>query len=92
VVIYTIGLNISRTAMGIRGKLGDLSRVTGGRSFFISNSVELTGVYDAIEDELRSQYLLAYLSDAPQASEIFRTVEVKVKGRLKARTISGYYP
>ena len=49
-------------------------------------------VYDAIEDELRSQYLLAYLSDAPQASEIFRTVEVKVKGRLKARTISGYYP
>ena len=92
VVIYSIGLNISKASLGVRSKLSSLSKETGGRSFFISKAVELNGVYDAIERELRSQYLLAYLSDAPQGSEEFRFVQVKVKGRLKARTISGYYP
>ena len=92
VVIYSIGLNIPRTSLGVRAKLGGLSKETGGRAFFISKAEELIGVYDSIEKELRSQYLLAYLSDAPQGSEEFRVVQVKVKGRLKARTISGYYP
>ena len=92
VVIYSIGLNISKASLGVRSKLSSLSKETGGRSFFISKAVELNGVYDAIERELRSQYLLAYLSDAPQGSKEFRFVQVKVKGRLKARTMSGYYP
>jgi len=92
VVIYSIGLNIPRSSVGVRGKLAELSKVTGGRSFFISKSAELDGVYASVERELRSQYLLAYLSDAPKKSEEFRVVQVKVKGRLKARTISGYYP
>lgn len=92
VVIYSIGLAIPRTSMGVRAKLLDYSKETGGRAFFISRAEELRNVYASIEHELRSQYLLAYLSDAPQESEHFRTVVVKVKGRLKARTISGYYP
>ena len=52
----------------------------------------LREVNASVERELRSQYLLAYLSDASKDSEEFRLVQVKVKGRLKARTISGYYP
>ena len=92
VVIYSIGLNIARASVGVRGKLSALSKETGGRSFFISKASELLAVYESVERELRSQYLLAYLSDAPQNSEEFRLVQVKVRGRLKARTISGYYP
>lgn len=92
VVIYTIGLQIPKISMGVRGKLAELAAVTGGRSFFISKATDLGGVYSAIERELRSQYLLAYLSDAPQESKEFRMVEIKMKGGLKARAMSGYYP
>lgn len=94
VAIYAIGLDVGRFQTAVRGKLRDLARETGGRVFFISAAEELTGVYDQIEEELRSQYLLAYNSDRPAGvdDDEYRTVEVRVKGGLVARTISGYYP
>jgi Ca-activated chloride channel family protein len=92
VVIYPIGLNIGMTALGVRDKLNGLAAETGGRTFYISKAVELAGVYDVIEEELRSQYLIAYSSDARPDSTQFRSVEVKMRNKLKARTISGYYP
>ena len=92
VAIYTIGLGVGRTQMILRNKLSDLAKVTGGRSFFISKAEELAPVYGDIERELRSQYLLAYTSDRGGEGEEYREVEVRVKGRYKARTISGYYP
>ena len=36
VTIYTIGLNVGKLQTGVRGKLNDLAKETGGRSFFIS--------------------------------------------------------
>lgn len=93
VTIYTIGLNVGKLQTGVRGKLTELAKETGGRTFFISQASELTLVYKEIEEELRSQYLVAYSSDRPGQDGEFRTVEVKVSGgKLKARTISGYYP
>lgn len=92
VAIYTIGLGVSRTQMILRNKLNDLAKVTGGRSFFISKAEDLAPVYDEIERELRSQYLLAYNSNRTGGGDEYRQVEVKVKGRFKARTVSGYYP
>ncbi len=94
VAIYSIGLGIGRAMIGVRGNLSALSEETGGRSFFISKAEELRGVYEQIERELRSQYLLAYQSDRPaSADETFREVEVKVRGgNRSARTIRGYYP
>ena len=93
VTIYTIGLNVGKLQTGVRGKLNDLAKETGGRSFFISRAAELATVYQEIEEELRSQYLVAYSSDRPEQDGQFRQVEVKVRGgKLKARTISGYYP
>ena len=92
VAIYTIGLGVSRTQMILRNKLNGLAKVTGGRSFFISKAEDLAPVYDEIERELRSQYLLAYNSNRAGSGDEYRQVEVRVKGRFKARTISGYYP
>jgi Ca-activated chloride channel family protein len=91
VAIYTIGLDVGALNVTLKNKLQTLSEETGGRHFFIKNADELSGVYAEIEEELRSQYLLAYSSDKPMDGT-YRAVEVKVKGRgLKARTARGVY-
>ncbi|MEO8503055.1 MAG: VWA domain-containing protein [Acidobacteriota bacterium] len=92
VAIYTIGLGVE--VLGdIRGRLKDLAEETGGRVFFVSKAQELSGVYQQIDRELRSQYLLAFSSDRSNTDGKFRTIEVKAqKGKLDARTIRGYYP
>lgn len=94
VAIYSVGLNVSSLDISIRRKLNALAEETGGRAFFIGRAAELAGVYDEIEEELRSQYLLAFAPDRPPASEDeFREIEVEVLERgLTARTIRGYYP
>lgn len=92
VVIYSIGLGIGRMQLGVRGSLNQLAEATGGRTFFINRAEELNSVYEQIERELRSQYLLAYQPDRPATDDAFREIEVKMRGGLKARTIRGYYP
>jgi VWFA-related protein len=91
VVIYTVGLNIGKMQTSIRGKLKDLAEESGGRTFFISEAEELRQVYAEIEDELRSQYLLTYSSDRPTGDGEYREIEIKIKGKYKARTMKGYY-
>ena len=93
VAIFSVGLDVGSLKTGVRRKLTKLAEETGGRVFFIHSAAEMAGVYREIEDELRSQYLVAYSPDRPVTGEGFRLVEVKVRGgKLKARTISGYYP
>jgi VWFA-related protein len=93
VAIYTIGLDVGSLKVAVRKKLNQLADETGGRSYYISDAGELRGVYGEIEEELRSQYLLAYSSDKPAVEGEYRTIEVKMRDRkYKARTIRGYYP
>lgn len=92
VSIYTIGLGVGSLDMSVRGKLRDLSSETGGQSFFVNKAEELSAIYRQIEEELRSQYLLAYPSPKASGEGTYRQVEVKVNKRgLKARTARGYY-
>ncbi len=93
VAIFCVGLDVGALKVGVRRKLTQLAEETGGRVFFISKASELAAVYAEIEEELRSQYLLAYSSDRPTPDGNFRVVEVDVARRgLEARTIRGYYP
>ncbi|RMH23394.1 MAG: VWA domain-containing protein [Acidobacteria bacterium] len=95
VAIYAIGLRIGRAEIGVRRKLESLAEQTGGRTFYIKNADELSSVYDEIEEELRSQYLVAYNSDQIGEPGTYRQVRVEVRAggrKLKARTIAGYYP
>jgi VWFA-related protein len=91
VAIYGIGLSIDQRELDVRSKLVRLCTETGGDCTFVESAAELDKVYERIEHELRSQYLLAYQSAGD--GEEFREIEVRVKERgLRARTISGYYP
>ena len=94
VALYVVGINLPERQIDIRSKLYKLAEETGGRSFFIHAATELERVFDTVDQELRSQYLLAYQS--PQQAKDgakFRAVEVKVdKPGLEAKTIRGYFP
>ena len=92
VSVYSIGLRIGKADIGVRRKLEKLSEETGGRTFYIKEAVDLAKVYKDIERELRSQYLVAYNSNQQGNAGQYHEVEVKVRdGKLKARTIRGYY-
>jgi Ca-activated chloride channel homolog len=96
VSIYTVGINLSTQEADVPLKLSRLADETGGRFFFIQKANELERIYDIIQNELRSQYLLAYQSNKerqPGNVEKFRTVEVKLdRPGLQAKTLRGYYP
>ncbi len=69
-----------------------LVEATGGRVFYAKEYRDLGEVYDEIERELRSQYLLAYYPREPSRGESWRTVIIDVDRRgLTPRTLSGYW-
>jgi Ca-activated chloride channel family protein len=89
VTIYTIGLGDDIE----KRKLTKISEETGGRAFFIKSAAELATIYATIQQDLRSQYLIAYQSTNTSPETNFRTVEVKVaQPGLEAKTLHGYYP
>jgi Ca-activated chloride channel family protein len=89
VAIYPIGLGPQVE----KPKLKKLAEETGGRAFFLEDVSGLAPVYAAIEEELRSKYLIAYQSTNTSGSDGFRAVELKVaKPGVEAKTMRGYYP
>lgn len=95
VQIYVIGLKEAITKSGARKVLKQFAKETGGRSFFVEDLSELSGIYAEIQAELRSQYLFAYQSTSGKDPSEFRSVQVQVQVEGKkadVRTMSGYYP
>jgi Ca-activated chloride channel family protein len=93
VTIFTIGLGFERGDHEAKKALEKLSEETGGRTWFVEDAGELVTIYQAIEEELRSQYLLVYQSTNTKMDKKFRNVDLKVaRSGLDANTIQGYFP
>lgn len=91
VTIYAIGLELPKGEA--RRELSHFTDATGGRAYFLDSVAGLPAIYAAIEEELRSQYLIAYQSGNTAKSTAFRALEVKVeRPGFEAKTIRGYYP
>jgi VWFA-related protein len=91
VTIYVIGLGEDVE----KRKLGRFAEEPGGRAFFPGRADDLPGIYAAIEDELRSQYLVAYQSTntSTGTGAAFRTVDLEVaRSGVEVKTMRGYYP
>lgn len=56
-----------------------LARETGGRFFEVSKKLNVEQVFDLIQEELRSQYNLGYVSDQPVRISEFRKVQLTVR-------------
>ncbi len=92
VTIYAIGLGEAAEKRAHRKVLRKIAEETGGRAFFVEHVRELEAIYAAIQEELRSQYLLVYQSTSTKDPSEFRRVVVDIKGGHEVRTMSGYYP
>lgn len=93
VTVYVIAVDLPASAVLTRWQLNKLAKVTGGRAFFLPREAELDRVYNTIDRELRTQYLLAFTSNSEKPAGELREIEVEVdRSGVEVRTISGYYP
>jgi VWFA-related protein len=85
-IIYCIGIGDSFSFDGVdEGSLRKLSENTGGRAFFPRNEDDLRSAFAQIQDELRSQYLVAYSSTNKAKDGSFRKVQIEVANPELAR-------
>jgi VWFA-related protein len=64
-----------------RAVLERMSRETGGSCFEVSKRLSLEQIFHAIQDELRSQYSLGFVSDQPVRISEFRKLQLKMKNK-----------
>jgi len=91
--IYFIGVGISVLDFGIRKEINEIAHESGGEVFHIGSAAKIGEVTKRIEEELRSQYILAFRTDSQKPDGEYRMVAVSVdKPGVTARTIKGYIP
>lgn len=77
-VIYSIGIGDNFTNGVDRGSLERVSEKTGGRAFFPRDEAELRRAFQQIQEEMRSQYLVAYEPSNAALDGSYRTIEIKL--------------
>lgn len=77
-VIYSIGIGDNYYSGVDKGALNKLSENTGGRAFFPRDERELRVAFNQIEEEMRSQYLIAYEPVNQLRDGSYRTIDIKL--------------
>ena len=92
VIIYAVSTD--NTGLILRGDkvLEQLAEATGGRVFFPFKMKDITHSFAAIEDELRSQYVVSYKPADFDADGRYRSIEISAnKKDLQVRARKGYF-
>jgi VWFA-related protein len=92
VIIYAISTDDSGLVMRGDKVLEQLAEATGGRAFFPYKMKDITHSFAAIEDELRSQYVVSYKPADCDADGRYRSIEIStMKKDLQVRARKGYF-
>jgi Ca-activated chloride channel family protein len=92
VIIYAISTDDSGLILRGDKVLEQLAEATGGRAFFPFKMKDITHSFAAIEDELRSQYVVSYKPADFDADGRFRSIEISaLKKDLQVRARKGYF-
>lgn len=92
VIIYTISTDDSGLILRGDQVLQQLADATGGRAFFPYKMKDISHSFSAIEDELRSQYVVSYKPSDFDADGRYRSIEITaLKKDLQVRARRGYY-
>lgn len=96
-IIYSIGIG-DRFYDGVdESTLKKVSERTGGRAYFPRDESELREAFKQIQEEMRSQYLLAYEPSNPVKDGSYRTIDIQlvnpqlVKDKIKLTHRQGYF-
>jgi Ca-activated chloride channel family protein len=97
-IIYSIGIGDSFSFEGVdEGSLRKISERTGGRAYFPRNEDDLRAAFAQIQEDLRSQYLIAYSPSNKTKDGSFRRVQIDVvnpelkKQQLRLTYRQGYF-
>ncbi|HWT00425.1 MAG TPA: VWA domain-containing protein [Pyrinomonadaceae bacterium] len=97
VIVYSIGIGDDEKFEVADDALTSVAEKTGGRVFFPTDQASLYVAFEQIQQELRSQYLLAYRPSNTKRDGNFRQVRVEVvnpelrKQKLQLLYRQGYY-
>ncbi len=96
-VIYAIGIGDKKMQGVDRGPLKSLAERTGGRAFFPDEKFDLNAAFAEIEQELRTQYLIAYSSTNKKRDGAYRKITIEITNpalreqKLELRHRPGYF-
>jgi Ca-activated chloride channel family protein len=96
-VIYAIGIGDKKYGGVDRDELSAVATATGGRAFFPKRDTDLSDAFAEIEQELRSQYLIAYSPTNKTRDGSYRQMQIEVtnpvlqKEQLLLRHRPGYF-
>ncbi len=92
VILYTISTDDASTVQRGDRVLRQLAEATGGRAFFPLKDKDVSHSFAAIQDELRSQYIVSYKPAQFDADGRYRTIEISaLKKDLSLRARKGYF-
>ena len=96
-VIYSIGVGDDFYGGVSKGVLTKISERTGGRAYFPRDESELRQAFKQIQEEMRSQYLLAYEPANQTLDGTYRKIEIQLanpelqKQKVKVTHRQGYF-
>ncbi|MEO6051418.1 MAG: VWA domain-containing protein [Pyrinomonadaceae bacterium] len=96
-IIYSIGIGDNYLDGVDKGSLNKISDRTGGRAYFPRDEGELRGAFRQIQDEMRSQYLVAYEPVNQSRDGSYRKIEIQLtnsqlqKDKVKITHRQGYF-
>jgi VWFA-related protein len=93
VIIYAISTNVSGVKLRGDKYMERLAEATGGRAFFPFKIQDVANAFTEIQDELRSQYSLAYKPADFQANGKYHSIDIVAQNHknLKVRARKGYF-
>lgn len=96
-VIYSIGVGDDFYGGVNKGILNKLTERTGGRAYFPRDERELRDAFRQIQEEMRSQYLVAYEPTNSEKDGSYRKIEIQLanselaKQKIKLTHRQGYF-
>ncbi|MGE3467727.1 MAG: VWA domain-containing protein [Pyrinomonadaceae bacterium] len=96
-IIYSIGIGDNFYSGVDRGSLNKISERTGGRAYFPRDERQLREAFRQIQDEMRSQYLIAYEPTNQSRDGSYRKIEIDltnqqlIKDKVKVTHRQGYF-
>lgn len=96
-IVYAIGIGDNFYSGVDRGSLNKISERTGGRAWFPKDESDLREAFRQIQEEMRSQYLLAYEPVNQSRDGSYRKIDIQLvnpqlqKEKIKVTHRQGYF-